>query len=452
MILTPINERLFTVAILGRPNVGKSTLFNRLLGNRRAITDATPGVTRDAIESECRIDDLCFCLVDTGGYDLESGELERLVSARSERMGQEADLILLMVDVQGLTGADERFLERLRRLEPKLILVVNKVDGTKQETAMLEFYELGLSRLVGVSAEHNRNIDALRNIIYDSAQKSDFMTAVGPKSDKTVSSTMPAVIRLAILGKPNTGKSTLLNLILAEEKALVSEIPGTTRDTISGRFVFKQQHFRIMDTAGIRRKTKINDNVEYYSVNRAIKSIRESDVVYLLIESPEGLTDQDKKIAAQVVKKGRGIIIVLNKWDLMDDIPNQFQAVRDRSRFLFPIIDFAPILPLSALTGEGLPTLFNTTFQVYRQLTRRVDTSLLNRHLKKWMDRYALPVRGKNIKIRYATQASVNPVKFIFFVNHLKGFPNRYSQFLQNRIQEDLGFDKIPVSVEFREK
>ncbi len=336
-------------------------------------------------------------------------------------------------------------------MDSELILVVNKVDSPKQETALLEFYELGLSGLVGVAAEHNRNIDALKNIIYKAAQKSNFLTVAGAQSDKIVSSE-PEIIRLAILGKPNTGKSTLLNLILAEEKAIVSEIPGTTRDTISGRFVFKQQDFRILDTAGIRRKRKINDNVEYYSVNRAIKSIRESDVVYLLIESPEGLTDQDKKIAAQVVKKGRGIILVLNKWDLMDDIPNQFQAVKDRSRFFFPIVDFAPILPLSALKGEGLPSLLNTTLQVYRQLTRRVDTALLNRHLKKWMDRFSLPVRGKNIKIRYATQAGVNPVKFIFFVNHLKGFPNRYSQFLKNRIQEDLGFDKIPVIVEFREK
>ncbi len=441
MISSPIKEKLFKVAILGRPNVGKSTLFNRLLGKHRAITDPTPGVTRDAVESECTIDDSRFLLVDTGGFNLETGEMQKCISDRSVRIASEAGLILLVVDVNSLSGEDYTFIEQIRKFEEKLILVINKVDSRKQEDSVWNFFELGFNRLLGVSAEHNRNIRQLKKLILDAARQAAPYIEEAEKD----------YIRLSILGKPNTGKSTLLNLLLNEEKALVSEKPGTTRDTIEGRLIYKEIPFQVIDTAGIRRKGKITDAVEYYSVNRAIRSINESDIVFLLIEAREGLSEQDKKIASLVGKKGRGIIFVLNKWDLLIPVPNQLNAIKDRIHFLFPVMDFVPVLPLSALTGEGIRRLLDTSIKLWKQLHYRVDTSHLNQALKDWVRHYSLPVRGRNVKIHYATQVGINPVEFIFFVNHLKAFPLIYKRYLKNRIQQDLGFGNIHIHLKFKE-
>lgn len=447
MISSPIKEKLYRVAILGRPNVGKSTLFNRLIGRRKAITDPTPGVTRDAVEFEWRLGNTRILLLDTGGFNLETGEMETRISERSLQAAVEADLLLLVIDARALSGEDLDFMERLRKYQDKLILVVNKVDTAQQEDAAWNFYELGFESMISVSAAHGRNISSLRDMIHQRCQGEPLNDRGGeePRStDKT--------INLAVIGKPNTGKSTLLNTLLNEEKSLVTDIPGTTRDVIEGRFSYKGYTFRLLDTAGIRRKNKVNDAVEYYSVNRAISSLSEADIVLLLIDAREGVTEQDKKIASLAVKKGRGIILCLNKWDLMPQMRNSFEAARDRLRFLFAILDFAPVLPLSALHGEGVSALLTTTLQVWRQLNRRVETPRLNKALADWLEHYGLPVRGKNIKIRYATQTSVNPVRFIFFVNRLRGFPNRYKNYLINRIRQDLGFGSIPVQMEFREK
>jgi len=447
LISSPIKEKLYRVAILGRPNVGKSTLFNRLIGRRKAITDPTPGVTRDAVEFEWRLGNTRILLLDTGGFNLETGEMETRISERSLQAAVEADLLLLVIDARALSGEDLDFMERLRKYQDKLILVVNKVDTAQQEDAAWNFYELGFESMISVSAAHGRNISSLRDMIHQRCQGEPLNDRGGeePRStDKT--------INLAVIGKPNTGKSTLLNTLLNEEKSLVTDIPGTTRDVIEGRFSYKGYTFRLLDTAGIRRKNKVNDAVEYYSVNRAISSLSEADIVLLLIDAREGVTEQDKKIASLAVKKGRGIILCLNKWDLMPQMRNSFEAARDRLRFLFAILDFAPVLPLSALHGEGVSALLTTTLQVWRQLNRRVETPRLNKALADWLEHYGLPVRGKNIKIRYATQTSVNPVRFIFFVNRLRGFPNRYKNYLINRIRQDLGFGSIPVQMEFREK
>lgn len=447
MISSPGKDSTYRVAILGRPNVGKSTLFNRLIGKRKAITDPTPGVTRDAVESEWHLGDSRILLVDTGGFNLEMGELETRISERSLNMADEADLLLLVTDVNNISGEDLDFIERLRKYEDKLILVVNKVDTPKHEDAVWNFYELGFKTVLGVSAAHGRYIDDLREIIrLRSGAGSEFA------SGSTEPQTVEKIINLAVLGKPNTGKSTLLNTLLAEDKSLVTDIPGTTRDVIEGRFSYKGFSFRVLDTAGIRRKSKVNDPVEYYSVNRAIQSLSEADIVILLIDAREGVTEQDKKIASLAVKKGRGIILCLNKWDLMPKLGNSFEAVKDRLRFLFAVLDFAPVLPLSASKGEGVPKLLATILQVWRQLNKRVDTPRLNKALAGWVEHYGLPVRGKNIKIRYVTQTSANPVQFVFFVNSLRGFPNRYKNYLTNKIRDDLGFESIPVQLEIREK
>ncbi len=444
-------KKSFQVAILGRPNVGKSTLFNRLMGKRKAITHAAPGVTRDVVEGHIYIRELQFTLIDTGGFNRDGGIIEKRVAAKSTAIAGQCDLILLLVEVDGLNGEDLDFLEKLRPYQEKLILVVNKVDSEKQTMNLGEFYRVGIPRLIPISAIHGRNIDALKDSIYESAAQSGYAgTGVLDAGTKKG-------IRLTILGKPNTGKSTLLNRLLKAEKSLVTEIPGTTRDPVEGQFLYKQYCLEVVDTAGMRRKSKVSDSVEYYSVNRSIKSIEEADIVLLIIDALEGISEQDKKIAALAARRGRGIILVLNKWDMLvgGKEKNQeeplWREVRDRTRFLFPTLGFAPLLRISALTGWGVDQLLETVLAVSRQLNRRVATPRLNQHLRTWINEYPPPVRGRNVKVRYATQTGVNPVTFLFFVNHLKGYPKRYNQYLSGRIRRDLGFNKIPLFVEVRE-
>jgi GTP-binding protein len=444
-------RKAFQVAILGRANVGKSTLFNRLLGKRRSITHASPGVTRDAVEGRMIIKDLEVLLLDTGGYSREQGIIERQVAEKVTRIAGECDLILLLVEAGGVSAEDLDFVERLRRYQEKLILVVNKVDGEKQELNLGEFYALGFQRLIPVSAAHGRNIEALEDGIYESAARSGYRGAHGEESigDKR--------IRLTILGKPNTGKSTLLNQFLRTEKSLVTELPGTTRDPVEGEFHFRSFMLEVVDTAGIRRKSKVREAVEYYSVNRSIKSIEEADVVLLVIDAEEGISDQDKKIASLAARRGRGIILVLNKWDRLVEGKSGKQAelrwreLRDRTRFLFPSLGFAPVLRISALSGWGTDRLLETVLVVFGQLNHQVATPKLNQLLKKWIEEYALPVRGRNVKLRYATQTGVNPVRFLFFVNNQKGYPKRYNRYLTGRIRRDLGFDKVPLFIAVRQ-
>ncbi|RKX86066.1 MAG: ribosome biogenesis GTPase Der [Spirochaetes bacterium] len=442
-----VKDRPFTIVIVGRPNVGKSTLFNRLIGRRRSITDPFPGVTRDAVEEEFTVDNLHVLLIDTGGFKIEKEKLDRLVVAKSIESIKESDLILFLVDVNELNGEDYHFMELLRKYENKVILVANKADNEKREYQSMELYSLGFKKMIPVSAAHGRNIDKLRSAIVNAA----VLTVETEKTETPPTEPETKIIRIAILGKPNTGKSTLLNYLLGEEKAIVSDIPGTTRDTINGYFKFKSSDFKVVDTAGIRKKNKVNNSVEYYSVNRAIKTISESDIVYLLIDAEEGLTDQDKKIASLVIKKGSGIILVLNKWDRIKKVKNQLQAVKDRVRFLFPILGFAPLVATTALDGEGVDNLLDVSLRVWRQLNRRIDTARLNDAVSKWVKEYPIPVRGKNIKLRYATQVEANPVKFIFFVNNKSGYPPRYSKYLENRIRRDLGFANVPVHLEIRQ-
>jgi GTP-binding protein len=444
-------KKSFQIAILGRPNVGKSTLFNRLLGKRRAITHASPGVTRDAVEGRIQIRDLDATLLDTGGYNLEKGVIEKRIAEKITMIAEECDLILLVVEAEGLNGEDLAFVERLRPYQEKLILVVNKVDSDKQALSLGEFHVLGFARIIPVSAVHGRNIDVLKESIYESALRGGYKETARPETGPE------AGIRLTILGKPNTGKSTLLNRFLRSEKSLVTEIPGTTRDPVEGQFLYGGYRLEVVDTAGIRRKSKVREAVEYYSVNRAIKSIEEADVAVLLIDAVEGISDQDKKIAALAARKGRGIILALNKWDKRvqgknrKEAERQWREVRDRTRFLFPTLGFAPCLGISALTGWGVNRLLEMVLAVYKQLNLRVPTPRLNRRLRAWIAEYGLPVRGRNVKIRYATQTSVNPVRFLFFVNDIKGYPKRYNQYLSGRIRRDFGFDKVPLFIDVRE-
>lgn len=441
------------VAILGRPNVGKSTLFNALLRRRRAITHSEPGVTRDPVEVACTLAGARILLVDTGGYSADAEGIDALVRERSLREARESDLVLLVLDAAESSGQDGEFIRLMRPFSDKLLLVVNKVDTPDRDSLVWNAHAHGFANVIGVSAAHNRSLDRLKETIASllEAQLERPVSEKERSQSPRVRVSESDVVRIAILGKPNVGKSSLANKLTGKDHSIVSAIPGTTRDVVEGTFDYKGRTFRILDTAGIRRKSKVTDAVEYYSVNRAIESIASADVVFLTIDASEGLVDQDKKIAAQAVKEGRGVVIVLGKWDLLNGTPKLLATVTEMVRFQFPVLGFAPVLPVSAHTGYGVKGLLETSLGVWEQLHRRVGTGKLNQSLEEWMTHYRLPVRGKNYKIRFMTQVSENPVRFIAFVNRMGGFPVSYSQYLENCIRRDLGFDQVPVAIEFRQ-
>lgn len=435
------------VVIAGRPNVGKSTLFNRLLQKRIAITNDQPGVTRDPVEATAIINDKPVHLVDTGGYKLtrdigtKEAELDDYVVERSLDMIEKADVVILLLDATEITGEDEEFIIKMRPYWNKMIAAVNKTEGGKNEAEAWNYAKYGFSELLFISAEHGDRIGELKNLI---THRCDFSKV------KVLSSDRP--IKIAILGKPNTGKSTLSNRLTHSENSIVCDYAGTTRDVVEGEFSYGGKHFKVLDTAGIRRKAKVHDDVEYYSVNRAIKTLDECDLVFLLIDAVEGLAEQDKKICSLAFEKGRGIIFVLNKWDLKEDQGNKaIKGVREWMNIMFAHMDFAPILPLSALEGKGIKDLLNTAITLYEQLNRKIGTSSLNNALQDWLERYPPPAsKTAHFKIRYMTQASTNPVSFVIFATRPEVVPEPYITYLKNRIREDLGYDQIPIQLEFK--
>jgi GTP-binding protein len=436
-------ENLPLVALVGRPNVGKSTLFNRLLHARRAITDPTPGVTRDPIEEVCELssNEKRICLVDTGGFKLEREGLDDLVVARTMSIISRADLILFIVDAGEISPEDEEFAELLRPMSGRLALVVNKADSPERDALVYSHMQWGFSPMVFISAEHNRNIDELVELIESKVNFSKVKAVDVERAD----------IRLAIMGKPNTGKSSLLNLLLGEERSIVSEIPGTTRDIVEGRFTWKGRGILLLDTAGIRRKKKVTDNVEYYSVTRSISVVARADIVVLMIDSVEGLTEQDKKIAAFAVDEGRGVIFVLNKWDLMPEVKNTFEASRDKLRWFFGQMAYAPVIAMSTKEGQGLDALMNAAISMYAKLNKRIETAKLNKAVSHWIETTPPPAGPKTkFKLRYAVQTSINPQKFTFFVTKPDAVAGSYLSFLKNRIREEFALDTIPVRLDFK--
>ncbi|MCK5673134.1 MAG: ribosome biogenesis GTPase Der [Spirochaetales bacterium] len=443
-MISQYKNGLPVVAVIGRPNVGKSTLFNRMLGRRKAITDPTPGVTRDPVEGVYSFDDRTVRLIDTGGYKIEQEGLDALVSSRSLEIMESADLVIFLMDVMEITPEDEALVKILRKFSKKVLVVVNKVDHQGREADVWNFYSLGFDHVIGMSAEHGLGMTELDEkleelIDFDIERKKDDI------SDHQIA--------ITIMGKPNTGKSTLTNRLLGRKASIVSDIPGTTRDVVEGTFEHNKNLYKVLDTAGIRRKKKVGENVEYYSVNRAFQSIEESDVVLLMVDAVDGLADQDKKIAAQIVKNGRGVILVLNKWDKLKDVPNQMEAVKDRIKFLFPILAFAPVIPISALTGEGVDELLKNVYNVWKQLNRRIETARVNEALKRWTENQEPPRHSSGrYKIMYGTQIRTNPVHFVFFINRKTGFPDSYLQYIMNNIRKDLGFSSIPLRIEVKER
>ena len=434
------------ISIVGRPNVGKSTLFNRLCRRRRAITDPTPGVTRDSIEENCVLCGKPVILVDTGGVKSEfEGVFDSSVASRSLAELEHAHVILLVLESGVLTAEDQNMVDAVRPWSNKVVLVVNKADLPNKDWQAAEFHSLGLGTPIPVSAEHGRNFGLLEDALFPLLEIHEKREPIETQPEEE------EPLTLVLAGKPNTGKSTLANRLVNKDFSLVSEVPGTTRDTVIGQAMYRGRRIRIIDTAGIRRKAKVLENVEYYSVNRAIAAMREADVVALLVDADEGLSDQDKKIAAQAVKKGKAVVLTLNKWDEKIPHPGRFKKAAEKLRSQFPVLEWAPLVPLSALKGYGVENFLDTVFNVDRQQGKRVETWELNKAIAEWMLLTPPPTRqGRPCKVKYLTQVSVKPVRFVAFVNRPEEFKDFYRRFLVNSIRRDFGFESVPVTLEIR--
>ncbi|MCX7884100.1 MAG: ribosome biogenesis GTPase Der [Caloramator sp.] len=431
------------VAIVGRPNVGKSTLFNRLAGKRIAIIEDTPGVTRDRIYCESEWLGRKFTLIDTGGIEPESEDIIlQQMRKQAEIAIETSDVILFMVDgKEGLTPADTEVAEMLRKTRKPVVLVVNKVDNLNLEANAFEFYNLGIGDPVTISASLGLGLgDMLDEIIKHF-------------KDEEYDESEDAEIKVAIIGKPNAGKSSLLNRLSGEERSIVSDIPGTTRDAIDSYVIIGEDKFLFIDTAGIRRKSKVKEDVEKYSVLRAIAAVERADVCLVMIDGTEGVTEQDEKIAGLAHEAGKGVIIVVNKWDAVekdDKTMNEFcKSIRNKLSF----ISYAPIAFISAKTGQKIPKMVELIKYVASQHALRIKTGVLNEVISEAVMMKQPPIeKGKALKIYYVTQVSTKPPTFVFFVNDSEIVHFSYERYLENQLRQHFGLDGTPIRLIFRPK
>ncbi len=440
--------RLPIVAIIGRPNVGKSTLVNRIVGSRRAIVDDLPGVTRDRAYYEGEWLNQHFTIVDTGGLDTSEETLfaskvnEQVIVAL-----EEADVILFVVDaLTGTTGIDMDIARLLRPLKKPVFVVVNKVDNREQLGATAEFYELGLGEPYSISAMHGTvGVGDLLDKVVAEFKKLE---------DITTEATVNETLRVAFVGRPNVGKSSLVNKLIGEERTIVSDISGTTRDAIDTDIVWGEQKFTLVDTAGIRRKSKVSYGIEMFSVDRAIRSLRRADVTALVLDAVEGITDQDKRIIETSNQQGNALIIIINKWDLIEN--KSPKSTKEYEQDLFrevPHAQFAPLVFASAKTGQRLDKIFSLAMTVSENNHRRIQTSLVNNII---MEAYTFnppPItKNKRLKIYYATQVDVAPPNFLLFVNSDKLIKESYKRYLEKKLRENIEFAGSPIVLSFRSK
>jgi GTP-binding protein len=432
------------VAILGRPNVGKSTLFNRLTGGRVAIVEDTPGVTRDRLYRDAEWLGKTFTLIDTGGVDFSGEEdpINSQIRKQAQLAMEEADVILFIVDGRtGLLPQDEMLAELLRKNAKPVILVVNKVEKFKDNPELYDFYRLGLSDLVYVSAEHGMNTGDLLDLIISKFPKI-------PEEDYE-----PDIIKIAVVGRPNVGKSSLVNVILGQERVIVSNIPGTTRDAIDTPFQRGEQRYLLIDTAGMRRRGNITDSTERYSVIRALRAVDRSDVVLMVLDAEEGVTEQDKRIAGYVHEAGKGVIIIINKWDLVDKDEKTMNKFEENIRKQLGFMQYAPTLFVSALTKQRVVKIIELVNFVAEQQSNRISTSVLNEVISEAVQLTPPPSdKGKRLKILYSTQAGLKPPHFIFFVNEPALLHFSYLRYLENKLRENFGFAGTPIRITVRKR
>jgi len=431
------------VAIIGRINVGKSTLFNRITKKRTAIVENEPGITRDRIYAECEWKGKQFTLVDTGGVDfIKREEMQRKIAVQIELAIEEADLIILLVDIkEGINPDDFKVAKAIRERNKPSILVANKGDVKGSELKLYEFYELGFGDPYIISAEHGLNIDDLLDRIVSCILD----IKVEPEEEENT-------IKVSILGKPNVGKSSLLNYILGEDRIIVSEYPGTTRDAIE--IIFKHNSLKLIfiDTAGLRGRAKPKEDVEYYSTLRTFEAVHNSDIVLLILDSTQGVSMQDKKIANYIQKERKARIIILNKFDLIKDNIDKKLFI-DEVRYELSFIKNSPVIMTSALTGHNIEKIISKIKEVAFQYSKKIPTSVLNTFMIKIISKNPPKyVKGNTLKIRYVTQTGIKPPKFLLFVNNPKLMYDSYQRYLENKFYETFGFEGSPVVINLAKK
>lgn len=452
------------IAILGRPNVGKSTLFNRLVGRRKSIVDSTAGVTRDIGIAKTFIENIEFNIFDTGGLlDISEDILNEKVREKALKTATEdSDILLFLVDAHQNHPDDKHFINAIRKSNKPIILVINKVDADSHNQLINEFYSLGIKNMVSVSAEHNKGIDDLKEKILDIyksfnknkvKEKKKIIENSENEDNKNLEEFISEKnkINIAIVGKPNAGKSTLLNTLIGKERSIVSNIAGTTRDPIDETFNFNGNEICLIDTAGIRKKKNVNSNIEYYSVNRAIKSIEDSDVCILMLDVFEGLTEQDKTIANLIIERKKGIVIAANKWDIREKgiTWNDYETYMKET---FPVLNYVFYTKVSATKKKDAEKLLSLAIRVAKTRRQKFETHSLTETFVRATREYTISAGGSPFKIFYATQTGINPPAFAIFCNNPHKLNSHYRRYLENKFREIFDFRGTPIILNFRKR
>lgn len=429
------------VAIVGRPNVGKSTLFNRLVGRRKAIVDDMPGVTRDRNYETVTRFEVPFILIDTGGFEpVSQDRLLQQMREQSRLAMEEADVIIFLMDGRaGLTPSDVEVVEMLRRVKKPVFYVVNKVDGDKLENDAADFFTLGVDTLHTISAEHNRGVNDLMDEVVAALPQD----SVRPDDEE--------ITRIAVVGRPNVGKSSLVNRLLGFERVVANPTPGTTRDSVDTLFTCNKKHYLLIDTAGIRRKGKTTQKLEKYSVVDSLRSIERADVVLIVINAEEGVTEQDERIAGYAYEAGKACVFVVNKWDIPEKNNTTLGKFVDKIRTEFKYLAFAPIVFVSAKSGQRINRIMEEVDRVMAQYTKRVSTSDLNRVFSEAVETHHAPLsHGRRVKFYYATQVGAKPPTFVVFTNQPEGVHFSYERYIINKFREAFDFTGSPLKIIFR--
>ncbi len=431
--------KLKTVALVGRPNVGKSTLFNKLAHAKISIIEDTPGVTRDRIYSEVNYLDYKFILIDTGGIDLSEGEFNNLIEMQVSIAISEADVIVFVVDSLESINANDKYLAKmLHKSGKRVIVALNKIDNKESLVHKYDYYELGFLEFVEISAEHSKGITELLDLIVE-----DF-----PKYEKEE---LDNKIKFSLIGRPNVGKSSLVNALIGSDKLIVSSIAGTTRDAVDTTFKYNNEEYIVIDTAGIRKRGKIYENIEKYSLLRSLKAIERSNVCLLLLDYQDGIKEHDKHIASFALEAGKGIILIVNKYDEGNDIKKKEFIKLIRSEFQF--LPFAPIIFVSALYKKNIHMIMPEVLNVYSNATRRIQTSVLNEIIEEAYNLNLPPsYKGKRLKIYYTSQEDIAPPKFVFYVNNKNLVHFSYYRYLENKLRENIELTGTPIILKFKNR
>lgn len=433
-----------TVSIVGRPNVGKSTLFNRLVGRRKAIVHDEYGVTRDRHYGESFWNGRNFTVIDTGGYlPNEEDVITAGVREQVHLAMEESDVILFVVDTEsGISSLDQSVANILRKQEKPVFLVVNKADNEQKTMEAVEFYSLGFDEIYPVSAISGLGTGDLLDVVVEK---------LPPEEPEVEDSRLP---KFAFVGRPNVGKSSLMNALLKNDRCLVTDIPGTTRDSINSQLEYEGKQYILVDTAGLRKKAKVRENIEFYSTVRTNRAIREADVVVLLLDATQGFDEQDKRILREAENFNKGIVIALNKWDIVPD--KETNLLKEFHTYIYSKVstmNYVPIISISALTGQRIEKVISTADRVLQERKKQISTPKLNDFIGRILKERALPVkRGRQLKIQYAVQVKSNPPVFKFFMNNPQELPPNYRRFIENKLREEYGFEGVPITMVFRQK